>query len=82
MAKWIWASDVSVSILLQERKTHEEQRVEIAHGAPGPTDVDILHAELLDELLTQPKWAHVADKCGNEERNVMVQMWHKLDGVV
>ncbi|KAL8286491.1 hypothetical protein RQP46_004508 [Phenoliferia psychrophenolica] len=53
---------------------------EIANGAPGPTNVDVLHRELLDEVLLAPEYSKFASAWNDTARDELVQCWHKLDG--
>lgn len=53
---------------------------EIARGAPGPTNVDALHRELLDEVLLAPEYKSFAASWNDTARDELVQCWHKLDG--
>jgi hypothetical protein len=63
------------------RHTHVyTPRIEIAHGAPGPTSTDLLHRELLDELLDLPRYRDILPELRPEPvRREMCTMWHKLD---
>ncbi|KAM0754676.1 haloacid dehalogenase [Meredithblackwellia eburnea MCA 4105] len=53
---------------------------EIAAGAPGPTNVDVLHLELLDEVLAKPEYSAFANAWDHPVRIELVQVWHRLDG--
>lgn len=53
---------------------------EIAEGAPGPTNVDVLHRELLDELMLREEYSPLAAAWDDKTRGELVQFWHKLDG--
>ncbi|ORY73246.1 HAD-like domain-containing protein [Leucosporidium creatinivorum] len=54
---------------------------EIAAGAEGPTNVDALHRELLDALLSESKYSVLNAHWKEEEtRKELVEYWHRLDG--
>jgi hypothetical protein len=53
---------------------------EIASGAPGPTNVDTLHREILDGMLRESMWETIDVQLSKSARDEMVLMWHKLDG--
>jgi hypothetical protein len=53
---------------------------EIANGAPGPTNVDALHREILDGMLRESTWETIGAQLSKSARDEMVLMWHKLDG--
>ncbi|KAF8884154.1 haloacid dehalogenase [Infundibulicybe gibba] len=58
--------------------SRETQR--IAAGGLGSLNVDTMHAELLDQMLNSPRWAHLASRWGSSVRCNLVQAWHELDG--
>jgi FMN phosphatase YigB (HAD superfamily) len=61
---------------------HNLRRREVVGGTPGSTDVDILNRKVLDEMLTSPAWVKVGAKCGEREKEEMIQTWHKIDGAL
>ncbi|KAK4058548.1 hypothetical protein OIO90_000710 [Microbotryomycetes sp. JL221] len=63
----------------QWRRGYLRRTREISEGAPGPTNVDDLHRELLDELLQDPQWK-LLSSWSDADRDQAVQFWHKLDG--
>ncbi|KAM0788539.1 hypothetical protein ACM66B_001667 [Microbotryomycetes sp. NB124-2] len=61
------------------RRGYLRRTREIAQGAPGPTNVDELHRELLDALLQDDKWKTLSS-WADGDRSEAVLFWHKLDG--
>ncbi|KAJ8472426.1 hypothetical protein ONZ45_g16656 [Pleurotus djamor] len=51
----------------------------IAGGAPGPLNVDVLHRELLDELLQSEKWSALGKLWDDAHRKQLTLAWHRLD---
>jgi len=52
----------------------------IAAGGEGPSSVDEMHRQILDEMLTEPEWKHLSELWSEEEKVALVQGWHKLRG--
>ncbi|SCV67469.1 BQ2448_5080 [Microbotryum intermedium] len=53
---------------------------EIAAGAPGPTNVDKLHRELLEDLLKQDQYAPLQKAWDDGALTSINLFWHNLDG--
>ncbi|KAE9393008.1 haloacid dehalogenase [Gymnopus androsaceus JB14] len=52
----------------------------IAQGGSGSNNVDVLHREILEKILSSSKWSHVG-KVLNEEARVNLNLaWHRLNG--
>ncbi|KII83947.1 hypothetical protein PLICRDRAFT_127149 [Plicaturopsis crispa FD-325 SS-3] len=52
----------------------------IAGGGEGPLVVDVLHRQLLDEMLASPRWSHLKplwDEAALQDLNLI---WHRLPG--
>lgn len=55
-------------------------RRRIANGGEGPTNVDIMHREILDGLLASPEWSFIGPRWSEEERTEINLVWHRLKG--
>ncbi|KAL4244606.1 HAD-like hydrolase superfamily protein [Abortiporus biennis] len=53
---------------------------EIAQGAEGSTNIDIVHRELLDTMLDSPKWTDLSAGLNDAKRHELTLNWHKLKG--
>jgi hypothetical protein len=57
-----------------------QNRIAIANGAKGPTNIDDLLRELLDEMLAAPPYRDLLPELSSDSaRKEMVNMWHKLE---
>ncbi|KAG6901646.1 hypothetical protein C0995_009645 [Termitomyces sp. Mi166 len=54
----------------------------IAEGAPGTTNVDTMHRQILARMLDTPgsRWQFLAAVLDDEERERLNGIWHRLDG--
>ncbi|PPQ70162.1 hypothetical protein CVT24_003889 [Panaeolus cyanescens] len=52
----------------------------IAIGGGGSTNVDVMHREILDEMLDQPEWAHIGKAWDDVTRVEVNLSWHRLKG--
>ncbi|KAJ7616080.1 haloacid dehalogenase [Roridomyces roridus] len=52
----------------------------IAEGGAGASSVDVMHREILDEILATPEWKKLGDPLGPEERAHLNLSWHRLRG--
>jgi len=52
----------------------------IAAGGSGSLNVDRMHREILDSMLSSPKWEHLSALWSEEERQRLNLVWHRLDG--
>lgn len=51
------------------------------HGLGGRTlNVDVMHREILDEMLTSDRWRSPGSIWEEVDRHELVMLWHKLDG--
>ncbi|SCZ93819.1 BZ3500_MvSof-1268-A1-R1_Chr6-3g08906 [Microbotryum saponariae] len=64
----------------QWRAGYMRRTREIAGGAPGPTNVDQLHRELLDDLLKQEQYAPIKKAWDETALRTVNLFWHNLDG--
>ncbi|KAH9846181.1 haloacid dehalogenase [Lenzites betulinus] len=62
------------------RQGYRDYTSRVAGGGKGSTNVDIMHREILDEMLESPRWNHLASLWDDPKRAEMVQFWHKLNG--
>ncbi|KAH9475798.1 (S)-2-haloacid dehalogenase 4A [Psilocybe cubensis] len=53
---------------------------QIAAGASGPRNVDVMHREILDELLTRPEWSQIGELWDESTRQSLNLVWHRLNG--
>ncbi|KAJ7239159.1 haloacid dehalogenase [Mycena haematopus] len=53
----------------------------IAKGGTGPLSVDVMHREILQNMLDAPQWKLFGDKLTNEARDELNLIWHRLDGL-
>ncbi|KAI0638746.1 haloacid dehalogenase [Trametes polyzona] len=62
------------------REGYRKYTARVAAGGQGSNNVDIMHREILDDMLASPRWKHLAAGWDNNMREEMVHFWHKLDG--
>jgi len=68
---------------IQEWRNGYKERTTSAgvHGLGGRTlNVDVMHREILDEMLSSKRWKPLGDVWGDTDRHELVMLWHKLDG--
>ncbi|KAG7440346.1 haloacid dehalogenase [Guyanagaster necrorhizus] len=46
----------------------------------GPLNVDVLHRQILDDMLSSPRWAPVGSKLDEQTRAHLNLVWHRLNG--
>ncbi|THU79394.1 haloacid dehalogenase, partial [Dendrothele bispora CBS 962.96] len=46
----------------------------------GPKDVDTMHRQILDDILSSPQWSKVGAALDNTARADLNMVWHRLDG--
>ncbi|KAI0089076.1 haloacid dehalogenase [Irpex rosettiformis] len=66
--------------VLTNNRFYHGNRKRIAADGSGSTNVDIIHRELLDEMLASRKWEHLGKMWGDEKRREINLVWHKLEG--
>ncbi|PIL33890.1 hypothetical protein GSI_03596 [Ganoderma sinense ZZ0214-1] len=49
-------------------------------GGEGTTNMDVVHRQTLDNLLTTPRWKHLASHWDDAKRHELVMSWHKAQG--
>ncbi|KAK7688383.1 hypothetical protein QCA50_008756 [Cerrena zonata] len=52
----------------------------IAGGGGGSTNVDVIHRELLNEMLKTERWTHLDDQWDDQHRKKLCLLWHNLNG--
>jgi len=62
------------------RKGYMTETRRIAAGGEGPSSVDEMHRQILDEMLKEPEWKHLSQVWNEEDKVTLVQGWHKLNG--
>ncbi|KAK7028517.1 Haloacid type II [Favolaschia claudopus] len=62
------------------RRGYLENTRRIAQGGKGPSSVDIMHREILEDILTSEKWKALSDKLTSQARDELNLVWHRLDG--
>ncbi|KAJ7225221.1 haloacid dehalogenase [Mycena haematopus] len=62
------------------RRGYLENTRRIAQGGTGPLSVDVMHREILQNMLDTPKWKPFGDKLTSEARDELNLIWHRLDG--
>ncbi|KAK0200095.1 HAD-like domain-containing protein [Desarmillaria ectypa] len=48
----------------------------------GPLNVDVLHRQILDDMLSSPRWAHVGSKLDEKTRAHLNLVWHRWPDTV
>ncbi|KAF8826504.1 hypothetical protein HHX47_DHR5000106 [Lentinula edodes] len=62
------------------RKGYMENTRRIAEGGEGTNDVDVMHREILDTMLSSPRWNHIGEALKEEKARVELNLvWHRLD---
>ncbi|KAG0702574.1 HAD-like domain-containing protein [Suillus ampliporus] len=51
----------------------------IAQGGEGTFNTDIMHRQILDNMLTTPRWSHLAEVWAESDREELTMIWHNLD---
>jgi len=62
------------------RKAYMQTTRRIASGEPGPSNVDVMHRQILDSLLETPEFAHVGVAWDDTARKDINLAWHRLKG--
>ncbi|KAF8815931.1 HAD-like protein [Phlegmacium glaucopus] len=52
----------------------------IAAGGQGPSSVDVMHREILDNMLKSDDWCHIGALWDDSTREVLNLVWHRLEG--
>jgi hypothetical protein len=53
---------------------------DIAGGAEGHSNVDKMHRQILEEMLSTPRWEELGLAWSQEVRDDLNQVWHRLKG--
>lgn len=51
----------------------------VSQGGEGTGNTDIMHRQILDDMLTTPRWSHLVDVWGESDREELTMIWHNLD---
>ncbi|KAF9235970.1 HAD-like domain-containing protein [Melanogaster broomeanus] len=51
----------------------------VNEGGDGSLNIDVAHRKILDEMLTTPRWSHLATVWDDRAREDLVKIWHDLD---
>lgn len=51
----------------------------VSQGGEGTFNADIMHRQILDNMLTTPRWSHLVDVWGESDREELTLIWHNLD---
>jgi len=52
----------------------------VAQGGDGPASVDDMHRQLLDDMLSSPRWSKLSNIWNDATRQDLVLGWHRLHG--
>ncbi|KAH9931344.1 HAD-like domain-containing protein [Fomitopsis serialis] len=62
------------------RKGYYKSTSSVASGGSGPLNVDQLHRQILEDMLSTDRWAHLAPHLDDAARHELVLFWHRLPG--
>ncbi|KAJ7118370.1 haloacid dehalogenase [Mycena epipterygia] len=62
------------------RRGYLENTRRIAQGGSGPSSVDAMHREILEDILRSPQWKAFGDQLSSEARDDLNLSWHRLHG--
>ncbi|KAG2117518.1 hypothetical protein BD769DRAFT_1052323 [Suillus cothurnatus] len=48
----------------------------VSQGGEGTVNADIMHRQILDDMLTTPHWSHLVDVWGDSDREELTMIWH------
>ncbi|KAH7923364.1 haloacid dehalogenase [Leucogyrophana mollusca] len=51
----------------------------VSQGGEGPHSIDVMHKELLEEMLDSPRWSRLAPVWNEKDRQDLTMIWHNLD---
>ncbi|KAG2367616.1 HAD-like domain-containing protein [Suillus spraguei] len=51
----------------------------VSQGGEGTSNADIMHRQILDNMLTTPRWSHLVNVWGESDREELTLIWHNLD---
>ncbi|EMD41274.1 hypothetical protein CERSUDRAFT_109865 [Gelatoporia subvermispora B] len=69
-----------ISFAQEWRKGYYQTTRRVAQGGVGPSNVDVMHREILDGMLASEKWKHLAALWDDKKRHELVHIWHRLNG--
>ncbi|KAJ7054313.1 haloacid dehalogenase [Mycena amicta] len=53
---------------------------QLAQGGGGPGNVDVMHRQILDDILSEAEWKVFGDKLDAKARDSLNLAWHRLHG--
>ncbi|CAK5276366.1 unnamed protein product [Mycena citricolor] len=62
------------------RQGYMQTTKRVAAGGPGTRDVDLMHREILENLLSTPAWRKLGDRLDKGARDALNLVWHRLYG--
>ncbi|KAI0727079.1 HAD-like domain-containing protein [Fomitopsis betulina] len=68
------------AIAEQWRAGYYRVTAQVASGGPGKLNLEQMLRELLDELLVDDRWRHLAPHLDNAARDELTLAWHRLPG--
>jgi hypothetical protein len=68
------------AFVLQWRLGYLTLSKDIAGGAEGHSNVDKMHRQILEEMLSTPRWEELGLAWSQEVRDDLNQVWHRLKG--
>ncbi|KAF8961184.1 haloacid dehalogenase [Flammula alnicola] len=75
------ASDTDWNKFAQQwRSGYIKNTRRIAAGASGPLNVDAMHREILEDLLSSSEWSHIGPLWDEKTRQHLNLVWHRLNG--
>lgn len=51
----------------------------VAQGGEGILNMDLMHREILDNMLTTPRWSRLGEIWGESDREELTMIWHNLN---
>ncbi|KAF9269750.1 haloacid dehalogenase [Marasmius fiardii PR-910] len=62
------------------RRGYMTKTYEIAHGGAGSNDVDTMHREILEDMLSSSRWSSLSSVLDEDARVRLNHVWHRLKG--
>ncbi|KAJ8597142.1 haloacid dehalogenase [Rhizopogon salebrosus TDB-379] len=72
-------SQDAIDFALEWRAGYYAHVARVAQGGEGTLNTDAMHREILDNMLTTPRWSRLADVWGEADREELTMIWHNLD---
>ncbi|TFK48012.1 haloacid dehalogenase [Heliocybe sulcata] len=74
------ASEDWIAFAQEWRAGYMTRTVQTAESGQGTLSVDVMHREILDEMLSSSRWSHLWKIWDEDKRAQLNLVWHKLDG--